>query len=284
MVLTSAPTEIIPPTSSDVLTSEPPAITTVPTGTQEQESVAPTQTLINTGNIGKSFLGRSIDFTRIGNGPQIIVIAGALHGTEPNAANLVDNLSENFENTIETIQGDFTFYFLPRLNPDGLYDRSRYNANGVDLNRNWDTSDWRRDAEGPSGTVIGSGGNSPFSEPETGAFSTLLLDLNQQSTNQLIVLIYHSAYPTGLVQPSYRLENLNQITDTKAASLAQIYANHVRYNYSATWTQYSITGEAIHWCADHAIICIDIELPSSENLNASEVQDHILAIMGVIQE
>jgi hypothetical protein len=163
MVLTSAPTEIIPPTSSDVLTSEPPAITTVPTGTQEQESVAPTQTLINTGNIGKSFLGRSIDFTRIGNGPQIIVIAGALHGTEPNAANLVDNLSENFENTIETIQGDFTFYFLPRLNPDGLYDRSRYNANGVDLNRNWDTSDWRRDAEGPSGTVIGSGGNSPFS-------------------------------------------------------------------------------------------------------------------------
>lgn len=267
-------------TATMTATPEP---TSVPTGTPVQKVAVSPSTII-TGNIGTSVLGKSIDFTRMGNGSQILVIAAALHGDEPNAAFLVDDLTENIENSIEAIQDDVTLYFLPRLNPDGLENRSRYNANGVDLNRNWDSNNWRQDAEGPSGRITGSGGSSPFSEPETLALSKLLLELNQQSADPLIVLIYHSAFPpTGLIQPGYRLENQNQLTDTAASSLAQIYANYIGYRYSPTWTGYSITGEAIHWCAEHGISCIDIELPNRNTLSSIEVQNHMFAIMELIQ-
>ena len=52
---------------------------------------------------------------------------------------------------------------------------TRENANGVDLNRNWDVG-WRPDSYGPSGLVPGGGGTRPFSEPETRALARYLVD------------------------------------------------------------------------------------------------------------
>ena len=294
--MSSEPTEI--PSNKIAISEVPATITLIPTETatlistpietiaiQTQEAPNQREVVIDKGNIGTSVLGRSIEFTRLGNGSRIVVLAGALHGDEPNAAVLVDNLAQTFKDISQTVQNDFTFYFLPRLNPDGLENGSRYNVNGVDLNRNWDSINWRQDAEGPNGVIAGSGGRSPFSEPETRAFSNFLLDLSQESANHLIVLIYHSAYPpTGLIQPSYQYENLIQVTDTRASALAQIYAAQVGYLFSPKWTEYSITGEAIHWCGEHAMICMDIELPSHENLTLSQVESHMLAIMKAIHE
>jgi protein MpaA len=214
----------------------------------------------------------------------MIVIAGALHGIEPNASDLVDYLLLNLMGISASVENDFTFYILPRLNPDGLVNGSRYNENGVDLNRNWATNNWRPNADGPSGTVPGSGGSSPFSEPETLAFSSFLLGLQEQSSQPIIVFNYHSAYPkTGLVQPSYWLESGTLVSDPAAYQLAQAFATELGYKFSSVWTGYEITGEAIHWCGDHGIVCMDIELPSSQNLTDTEKQDHLLAIMNVIR-
>jgi hypothetical protein len=56
---------------------------------------------------------------------------------------------------------------LPLANPDGLVRASRYNARGVDLNRNAEFH-WRADSEEPPG-------HAPWSEPETRALQQFIL-------------------------------------------------------------------------------------------------------------
>ena len=276
--------QLIPPTAE--FTPESTATSLLLTQTPSQEPATPTQQVIDRGSIGNSVLGKSIDYTRIGNGPKIIVIAGGLHGTEPNAANLVDDLSDKFESIHETIQEEFTIYFLPRLNPDGLSTRTRHNANQVDLNRNWDTNNWVPDTTYRDQTVVGGGGRFPFSEPETRVFSNFLMDLSQKSSEPVVVFVYHSTVSGGLVQPGYQLKSQTgeQITDEVAASIARPFANEIGYRFSEEWTQYEITGEAIHWCAEHSIHCMDIELSTQSNLPDSDVQNHFNALMNAIQQ
>jgi hypothetical protein len=58
------------------------------------------------------------------------------------------------------------WYLMPIMNPDGYVAYDRWNANGVDLNRNWD---------GPGSGEDPYGGPYPFSEPETAALRDFLL-------------------------------------------------------------------------------------------------------------
>lgn len=277
------------PLPTHAITESSPALVDMPPdrgGIQNPEpSTSISQSSIATGTIGYSVQGRNIDFTRIGNGPQIIIIAAALHGTESNAAKLVENLQGYFQNTVEITGNDFTYYFLPKLNPDGLVTGSRYNANGVDLNRNWDTSNWQSDTVDNRGSAKGSGGSAPFSEPETKAFANFLIKLHQESGKPIIVLNYHARHPpNGLVQPSYRIENQTQISDPNAYGIAEQFASQLGYDFSPIWDEYPITGEAIHWCGEHGIICMDIELPSLQDLTPSQTQSHLQAIVKVIQK
>jgi hypothetical protein len=65
------------------------------------------------------------------------------YATDPDVAALVDNIE---------------WYLMPIMNPDGYVAYDRYNAHGVDLNRNWG---------GPGSGQDPTGGPYPFSEPET---------------------------------------------------------------------------------------------------------------------
>jgi len=235
--------------------------------------------------IGRSVQDRPINAVRLGTGSRTVVIAGAIHGSEVNTMRLVEQLAARLADTAESLPRDVSLFLVPGLNPDGLAKRSRDNAHGVDLNRNWATNNWRVDAaqspQGPQGT----GGPSPFSEPETAASSAWLLTLRDQSTTRLSVIIYHSACPPkGLVQPGYRIVGGRQETDPNAAKLGQYWANQLGYPYSPTWPEYPITGEAIHWCAENHITCIDIELPTANDPTAAEVQLHLSALSDMIQE
>ncbi len=97
-------------------------------------------------------------------------IHGAIHGDEKAAATVtlhyLETLTDNYGTSamctyvIDTAES----WIIPVLNPDGYFLDQRYNANGIDLNRNCSYM-------GPGG----GGGSTPFSEPETAALRDITM-------------------------------------------------------------------------------------------------------------
>ena len=219
---------------------------------------------VQTIQIGNSAQNRSIKVTQIGNGKQVaLVIIGSIHGDEPNTQELVHSLMEQYVDTPELVPPDFTVYFAPTINPDGLALGTRQNANGVDLNRNWPTDDWQADAARTSGIIPGSGGTEPGSEIEVQAVSRWLLDTVKPAVQTMWLLSYHSAYPPdGIVQPGYTSYGT---PSPQADELAQRVVDATSYTYLPTWpSEHPFTGELIHWCDLNGIWAVDVELPNRD--------------------
>jgi hypothetical protein len=230
---------------------------------------------VTTFSVGTSVQGRSIDGLRIGSGPRSLVLVGAIHGNEGNSHVLVNDLAAYFSSIQHLFPPDLSLYIIPALNPDGLNSNSRYNANGVDLNRNWDTPNWQPDTSDASGRVAGGGGPHPFSEPETAAMAGWLLAMREQSS-QLRVIFYHSAYPPyGLV-----------LGGSVGAPFTPAYADVVGYGKPSPsrpgWSAYPVTGVAPGWCGDNGIGCFEVELPSRANLNDAQMKRHATAVLSVM--
>ena len=80
--------------------------------------------------------------------------------------------------------------FIPCLNPDGLQNNTRTNANGVDLNRNFPTLNWGEDTSGAGDNSSDYyGGSSAASEIET----QFLIDTIKKYSPSLIITL-HSPY------------------------------------------------------------------------------------------
>ncbi len=89
---------------------------------------------------GESEQGRSIYLMELGNGPDTTVIFGAFHGDEQVGFHLVQRLADSLCTNPDRIKNKVVL--VPVVNPDGLMDRRRTNANKVDINRNFPTEDW----------------------------------------------------------------------------------------------------------------------------------------------
>jgi predicted deacylase len=220
--------------------------------------------------LGLSMERRAIKGAKVGDGKQTaIVVIGAIHGDEKNTYALVQMLAEHYRAKPALVPDSHVLYFIPTMNPDGLATGTRTNANGVDLNRNWNTDDWIQDAVDTSGIELGSGGTSPASEPEVQNVAWQLLVIKEK-VEKVIILFYHSAHPpTGFVQPGY---SDNGVPAGAADSLAQLVADVSGYQYGVTRdSKAAPTGEAIHWCSDNDIASIYIELPNqNEPTNVPE--------------
>ncbi|WP_238388253.1 M14 family murein peptide amidase A [Sinimarinibacterium sp. NLF-5-8] len=77
--------------------------------------------------------------------PQRILLLGGIHGDELSSVSIVFNWMDHLERSRFL---PFHWRVIPNANPDGLLQRkaTRGNANGVDLNRNFPTLDWQREA------------------------------------------------------------------------------------------------------------------------------------------
>lgn len=201
--------------------------------------------------------GRDIEVLRFGLGPRRFFVVGSIHGgSECNTSALVERLAEHIRGEPGLIPPDVTLYLVPLLNPDGCALETRFNARGVDLNRNWGAQDWTTDAEWSGGVVNGSGGPWPFSEPETNALRAWLLALDERPRQGALQgIFYHSAVPpTGLAQPGQG-----------ASALAHAFADATGYRYSTAWVgDYVVTGGAIDWAAEHGLLVMNVELPDRD--------------------
>ena len=111
---------------------------------------------------------------------------GVFHGDEGNSADLLQRLVAAFqENYFAGEAIDFNqrpILIIPTLNPDGLVVKTRVNANGVDLNRNYPTPDWVEDnLNSPYYS-----GSSSGSEPET----RLVMDLIETYQPSKIITVH----------------------------------------------------------------------------------------------
>lgn len=118
--------------------------------------------------LGKTVRGRDILATVYGSGEKRVLIFGGIHGDEQHTTVLARALAVNINS--ETLPSNLTLVILPDVNPDGLMQRTRVNANGVDINRNFPSKTWRADYLEQRHYP----GAQPSSEPETRAVLSLL--------------------------------------------------------------------------------------------------------------
>lgn len=103
--------------------------------------------------------------------PVRILLLGGIHGDELTAAAIVFKWLQWMPTPAAQ---EFQWTVVPVVNPDGLLAAKpkRVNANGVDLNRNFPTPDWQKDAPRYWAKTTGSDprrfpGTAPLSEPES---------------------------------------------------------------------------------------------------------------------
>lgn len=96
---------------------------------------------------GRSVKGRTL-FVRdvVGDEANLrVLVVGAMHGDELSSA----SMALHWIDYAMQLPAQVHWRFIPALNPDGLMARpaTRVNARGVDLNRNFPTPHWARDAK-----------------------------------------------------------------------------------------------------------------------------------------
>lgn len=121
-----------------------------------------------------------------------VLVIGGIHGDELSSA----AVALHWISLAKQLPADVHWRFIPVLNPDGLMAKParRVNANGVDLNRNFPTPNWERDAKVYWEKRTGKDprrwpGAKPLSEPET----RFLFDEMNRFKPNLIVSI-HAPY------------------------------------------------------------------------------------------
>lgn len=94
---------------------------------------------------GRALLGRDVpaDDAQLN-----VIVVGGIHGDEMSSVSLVFHWLALAQDPPADMPMPINWRFIPSLNPDGLLSvpSSRANANGVDLNRNFPTPHWARDA------------------------------------------------------------------------------------------------------------------------------------------
>lgn len=86
--------------------------------------------------VGHSVQGRPILCQRIGDGEYVVLMMASIHGNEAAGTPLLKDLAEHVVANRDLLAG-VTLVLMPVVNPDGVESAKRYNARGVDLNRNF---------------------------------------------------------------------------------------------------------------------------------------------------
>jgi protein MpaA len=85
---------------------------------------------------------RPVETLILGSGPSRVAILASLHGDETQSVSLVENLARSLRAHPEQLR-NATVLLVKSPNPDGFYGRTAYNINGVDLNRNFPSDNWK---------------------------------------------------------------------------------------------------------------------------------------------
>lgn len=221
--------------------------------------------------IGTSSQGRNIVAHWFGTGSSVILFIGGIHGNEKSSVLTMESWLDELERYSERIPIGRSIVVITTINPDGYSSNSRFNARGVDLNRNFPRADWSPNVSGPGyANLINGGGTSPLSEPESTTIATFI-----QQHRPRLVLSFHSA--GGFVNPNYAGDS---------DSIARLYTSKTPYRYAnndqtnAT-LGYTTTGDFEFWLGDVGIPNIIIEHSSLSKNEFTKNRDALWAMVGL---
>lgn len=251
---TSMPTDKPAPTST---------LTPMPTATDAPTSTP--QPAITRFSIGQSASGNLIEAIEFGTGEHVLVFIGGIHGGyEANSTQLVLELIDHFSKHMDEILPNTRLIFIASANPDGYASgtdlAARFNANGVDLNRNWGC-DWQPEAFIRDIPV--SPGSEPFSEPETRALRDFLVETNPEAA-----VFYHSQLAEIFVGDCSG-------NDRSAYWLGEILSDATGYPFKTEFTAYVVSGDATNWLVANGIPAAIIELTTR---TATDFDQNLLGV------
>lgn len=218
--------------------------------------------------IGRSVNDQPITAYRFGTGADEILFVGGIHGgyewnTVLVAYNLMDYLAAN----PAKIPANVRVTVIPVLNPDGLAAvvgtttrftkadvtasaaaqvTGRFNANDVDLNRNFDC-DWQAKGTWQDKTV--SGGTGAFSEPESQAIREYV------NNHPLAAAVVWYSAAGGVFASNCHRDVLPETTE-----IMNLYAKAAGYPAHANFNFYDITGDMVNWLAKREVPAISVLL------------------------
>ncbi|MBQ7078785.1 MAG: murein tripeptide amidase MpaA [Fibrobacter sp.] len=189
---------------------------------------------------GRSVLGAPLLYYPCKCKCKLLVIAG-IHGEEPETTFLLSRVLRAFDDNFDSVA------FILCANPDGMTLGTRGNANGVDLNRNFNTQNFstekvgsRSILEAPRDTLLSPGAIAGI-EPETQALVALIEKLRPSS-----ILSMHA--PMGCVDAPQKTELVERLMAT----------------FNLKWVPdigYKTPGSLGTWCGERGIECVTLELP-----------------------
>lgn len=115
---------------------------------------------------------RAIETLLIGSGTHRVAVLGSMHGDEPQSVALVSELARQVKRHPEWMSG-MRLLLIRSPNPDGLFGRSALNLNGIDINRNFPSHNWKA-------LKSGRAGEHAATEVETQAIMRLLREFEPQ--------------------------------------------------------------------------------------------------------
>lgn len=225
--------------------------------------------------IGQSVDGRDITAHRFGTGATDILVVGGMHGAySPNTSALAERIIAEAQTNPNFVPAGVTLHVIPTLNPDGLATGAspagRFNANDVDLNRNFDC-EWQAEGMWRSQTV--SGGSSPFSEPEAIALRDYVNEIEPEGA-----VVYYAA--DGGVYASNCRTGVTQAT----LELTNTYADASDYTANEEFDFYLITGDAVNWMAKENIPAISVLLSGYQDIEWEKNRAGLVAVMDVFTQ
>lgn len=224
--------------------------------------------------IGTSGEGRAIEAHTFGTGNTRLLFVGGIHGGyEWNSVLVAYQFIDYIKENPTSIPKNLTVSIIPSANPDGLYrviqkegrfmpqdvpsdtkllESGRFNANNVDLNRNF-ACNWQPTSMWKSKTV--SAGAKVFSEPEALAIRDFVTAHTPDS-----VIFWHSK-----ANAVYASECNSGILP-KTLELMNVYAKASKYTAIKSFTAYKTSGDAEGWLASINIPAITVELSTHEDI------------------
>ncbi|MBZ0275607.1 MAG: DUF2817 domain-containing protein, partial [Anaerolineae bacterium] len=234
-----------------------------PTGTSPATLIPADNTFV----VGRSVQGRDILGWRFGQGGKVLLLVGGIHGGfEGNTVMLINQLIEHYQTAPADILPGITLLLIPSANPDGLtlgrQAEGRFNANRVDLNRNWGC-EWSPDAVWRDQQV--DPGPHAFSEPETQALAAFIRQMQPSAA-----VFYHAAAEGVFAGECEGGHGSDQ--------LATVIGEAAGYPYGEDFSAYPVSGTASSWIDGQGIPSVDLELSTTRS---SEFDRNLRGIQAV---